>query len=131
MAPDSHEASGPPVALTPAPESGPTGGPSRRRRGSIRLLLAFLLIAIPAVLMRRQAISLLVPLAGPTAGRMYGHRCGMVDQAPILAAALGLALVLAGAAHLRWHRKTTEILLWIAYVPWGLTGLISEINTLE
>jgi hypothetical protein len=106
----------------------------RSSRGTFVAAL-LLLYGVPcalAVAMRPYAASLLVPAAGPWAGRLFGHTCGIADRLPTetLLLALGGAVAWALALGLR-RRPLARLPLALWWVAWVLAALGCVVNTLE
>lgn len=131
--------------------------PARPRRPYLGYLLAYVPLALLLFAFHPSAQTLLVPLAGPWAARLFGHSCGMSDTMPAVSITLALlALPLfylslapfGRASELGEQRATesgttrpatkTRTLRRLRHLPlaawwivWLLLALISVINTTE
>jgi len=91
---------------------------------ALPFLLLFVMVPEPA--------TLLVPVAGPWAARLYGHSCGIDSLAPL--AAWGLLLLGALCITLVVRVKSPLALLPAAalwWPAWLFAAFLSVLNTLE
>ena len=92
-----------------------------------------------AMLLRPEPGSLVAPLLGPFAGRLYGHGdCTLATVASGWSALGGVALALAISSSWRWHssprtslRRASHASLALATSHWALLALLSLANTLS
>ncbi len=94
------------------------------RTRAIAVAVAYAVPALLALAVHASPASLAVPAAGPWAGRLFGHSCGVADGSP----ALSLALAVAGPVTLalalfvrRGIAARLPLLFW--WVAWALLAL--------
>jgi hypothetical protein len=103
--------------------------PSRARTWTSAALVGYGVPMLLALAVHAAWKSLAVPAAGPWAGRLFGHSCGVADGLPRLSIALAIAgpLTIAMALLVR-HRILARVPLALWWVAWVLLALGSEIN---